>query len=137
MQDTNETAHPVLDALKNVKTTVENFTSDKNVAQVKATVKTMVKDAQKDFAALVNKDLAAVKKKFAKERSLLDKELKKQTDSAKKFIATQKKEISTLQARLEKLVKAKKTGTVAKITTKKVVATRKTIKKATKKVARK
>ena len=95
----------VLDALKNVKTTVEQFTSDKNLAQVKdtvkATVKVMVKDAQRDFAALVNKDLAVVKKKFAQERAQLDKELKKQTAAAKKFIATQKKEISALQSRLD------------------------------------
>lgn len=135
---TNSNASTVLDAIKNVKSTVEQFTSDKNLSQVKdtvkATVKVMVKDAQRDFAALVNKDLAVVKKKFAQERTQLEKELKKQTAVAKKFIDAQKKEIATLQARLEKLVK--KTASGAKKGAKKPV-TRKAIKKATKKATRK
>lgn len=140
-EETNNTtnnASTVLDALKNVKSTVEQFTSDKNLAQVKdtvkETVKVMVKDAQRDFAALVNKDLAVVKKKFAQERTQLEKELKKQTTAAKKFIDSQKKEIATLQTRLEKLVKKNASG--AKKAAKKTV-TRKTIKKATKKATRK
>lgn len=135
---TNSNASTVLDAIKNVKSTVEQFTSDKNLSQVKdtvkATVKVMVKDAQRDFAALVNKDLAVVKKKFAQERTQLEKELKKQTAVAKKFIDAQKKEIATLQARLEKLVK--KTASGAKKGAKKPV-THKAIKKATKKATRK
>lgn len=135
---TNSNASTVLDAIKNVKSTVEQFTSDKNLSQVKdtvkATVKVMVKDAQRDFAALVSKDLAVVKKKFAQERTQLEKELKKQTAVAKKFIDAQKKEIATLQARLEKLVK--KTASGAKKGAKKPV-TRKAIKKATKKATRK
>lgn len=128
-------SNSVMDALKNVKTTVENLATDKGVTQVKDTVKGLIKDAQKDFSALVNKDLALVKKKFAQERAMLDKELKKQSDAARKFIAAQKKEIAGLQAKLEKLVNSKK-GT-AKKTTKKAPTTRKAVKKVTKKVARK
>jgi hypothetical protein len=129
--DTN----PVMDAFKNVKHTVENLATDKGVAQVKDTVKGLIKDARNDFSALVNKDLALVKKKFAQERANLDKELKKQSEAARKFIAAQKKEIAMLQAKLEKLVSSKKGA--AKKTTKKVPATRKAVKKVTKKVARK
>lgn len=137
MQDMDNT-HPVMDALKNVKTTVENFTSDKNIAQVKNTVKNMVKDAQKEFSALVSKDLANVKKKFAAEKASLDKEIKKQSTIAKKFIATQKKEVAALQARLEKLVAMKKKMPAKKKTTaKKATAKKATAKRATKKTARK
>ncbi len=142
--DTNST-NVVLDALENVKNnvkenvktvknTVENLTSDANIKQIKASVRKLVQDAQKDFSKLVDKDVAAAKKKFNAEKVLLDKEVKKQTLAAKKFIATQKKEVAALQARLEKLVgntKKKAKAPAKKATAKKVV------KKATKKVTKK
>lgn len=135
MQENDTSAHPVIDALKNVKSTVENLTSDKNVAQVKDTVKSLIKEAQKDFSSLVNKDLALVKKKIAQERAQFDKEIKKQKAAAKKFIEAQKKEISNLQARLEKMVKSSKGG--AKKVAKKAPTTRKAVKKVAKKVTKK
>ena len=143
--DTNST-NVVLDALENVKknvkenvktvkNTVGTFTSEANIKQIKASVRKLVQDAQKDFSKLVDKDVAAAKKKFNAEKVLLDKEVKKQTLAAKKFIATQKKEVAALQARLEKLVgttkKNVKAAPVKKATAKKVV------KKATKKVTKK
>lgn len=141
--DTNST-NVVLDALENVKNnvkenvktvknTMETFTSEANIKQIKASVKKLVQDAQKDFSKLVDKDVAAAKKKFNAEKVLLDKEVKKQTLAAKKFIAAQKKEVAALQARLEKLVgnTKKKAAPAKKATAKKVV------KKATKKVTKK
>lgn len=146
--DTNST-NVVLDALENVKNnvkenvktvknTVETFTSEANIKQIKASVRKLVQDAQKDFSKLVDKDVAAAKKKFNAEKVLLDKEVKKQTLAAKKFIATQKKEVAALQARLEKLVgNTKKKAAPAKKATAKKATAKKVVKKATKKVAKK
>ena len=143
--DTNST-NVVLDALENVKNnvkenvktvknTVENLTSDANIKQIKASVRKLVQDAQKDFSKLVDKDVAAAKKKFNAEKVLLDKEVKKQTLAAKKFIATQKKEVAALQSRLEKLVGATKKK--AKAAPAKKATAKKVVKKATKKVTKK
>ncbi len=134
MQETeNNAGNPVMDALKNVRSTVETFASEGNISQLKETVKSVVKDAQKEFSGMINRDLANVKKTFAQERAVLEKELKRQSASAKKFIAAQKKEIATLQGRLEKLVKAKKAalgvGKTSKKKATKKVATRKAVKK--------
>jgi len=143
--DTNST-NVVLDALENVKNnvkenvktvkdTVGTLTSEANIKQIKASVKKLVQDAQKDFSKLVDKDVAAAKKKFNAEKVLLDKEVKKQTLAAKKFIATQKKEVAALQSRLEKLVGATKKK--AKAAPAKKATAKKVVKKATKKVAKK
>ncbi|MBY0515786.1 MAG: hypothetical protein K2P81_02680 [Bacteriovoracaceae bacterium] len=118
--------------VKNVKSTVETLVHDVNVSQLKSQVKNLVKEAQKDFAKLVDRDIASAKKKFAAEKSGLEKEIKKQTLMAKKFIAVQKKEITALQTKLEKLVASKKKSPAKKKATKKVA-----VKKVTKKVAKK
>lgn len=136
---TNET-NTVLGAIENVKKNVQdNVKTVKdtvaNIGQFKGQVKAMVKEAQGEFAKLVNKDLAIAKKKFAAEKVLLEKEVKKQTLIAKKFIDAQKKEIATLQAKLEKIVAMKKKAPAKKATKK--VAKKATAKKATKKVAAK
>lgn len=136
---TNET-NTVLGAIENVKKNVQdNVKTVKdtvaNLGQFKGQVKAMVKEAQGEFAKLVNKDLATAKKKFAAEKILLEKEVKKQTLIAKKFIDAQKKEIASLQAKLEKIVAMKKKAPAKKATKK--VAKKATAKKATKKVASK
>ena len=126
--ESQQSSNPVLGAIENVKSKVETLVSDVNVGQLKNQVKSLVKEAQADFTKLVNKDLAAAKKKIAAEKALLEKEVKKQSALAKKFIATQKKEIAALQSKLEKLVAAKKKAPAKKAPAKKAVA-----KKVTKK----
>ena len=122
--------------VKNVKSTFETLVNDVNVNQIKSQLKKIVKDAQADLSKMVDRDISAAKKKIAAEKSSLEKEIKKQSVLAKKFIESQKKEVAALQAKLEKLVKkapAKKaTKKVAKKVTKKAPA-----KKATKKVTKK
>jgi vacuolar-type H+-ATPase subunit H len=126
----------VMGKINEIKKNVETFIADVNVNELKESLNTMVKDAQKDFNKLVDKDLGNLKSKFQKEKSVLEKK-------AKKFYDNHKKEISALQTKFDKLVKkagnksapkaapAKATTTKKKVN-KKVVAA----KKATKKVSK-
>jgi hypothetical protein len=126
----------VMGKINEIKKNVESFIADVNVNELKESLNTMVKDAQKDFNKLVDKDLGNLKSKFQKEKSVLEKK-------AKKFYDNHKKEISALQNKFEKLVKkaekkpaakaAAKVATTKKKVNKKVVAA----KKATKKVSKK
>jgi hypothetical protein len=84
--------------INEIKKNVETFIADVNVNELKESLNTMVKDAQKDFTNLVDKDLGTLKTKFAKEKSILEKK-------AKKFYEGHKKEINALQAKFEKMVK--------------------------------
>jgi hemerythrin len=88
----------VMGKINEIKKNVETFIADVNVNELKESLNTMVKDAQKDFSNLVDKDLGALKTKFAKEKSILEKK-------AKKFYEGHKKEIDALQAKFEKMVK--------------------------------
>ena len=123
--------------ISKMKSNVERVISEVNVSELKDSLNTMVKDAQKDFSKLVDKDLDNFKTKFQKEKSALEKK-------AKKFFDNHKKEIQALQVKFEKLVKASAKKAPAKApaaTAKKKVSTRpavaKVVKKATKKVASK
>jgi hypothetical protein len=126
----------VMGKINEIKKNVESFIADVNVNELKESLNTMVKDAQKDFNKLVDKDLGNLKSKFQKEKSVLEKK-------AKKFYDNHKKEISALQNKFEKMVKkaekkpaakaAPKVATTKKKVNKKVVAA----KKATKKVSKK
>ena len=126
----------VMGKINEIKKNVESFIADVNVNELKESLNTMVKDAQKDFNKLVDKDLGNLKSKFQKEKSVLEKK-------AKKFYDNHKKEISALQNKFDKLVKkaekkpaakaAAKVATTKKKVNKKVVA----VKKATKKVSKK
>jgi hypothetical protein len=126
----------VMGKINEIKKNVESFIADVNVNELKESLNTMVKDAQKDFNKLVDKDLGNLKSKFQKEKAVLEKK-------AKKFYDNHKKEISALQNKFEKMVKkaekkpaskaAPKVATTKKKVNKKVVAA----KKATKKVSKK
>jgi len=96
---TEETKNKVMGKINEIKSNIETFISDVNVSDIKSSINVMVKDAQKDFNKLVDKDLDNVKKKLQKEKD--DFEAK-----AKKFLEGQKKELATLQAKFDKLVKA-------------------------------
>jgi translation initiation factor IF-2 len=127
----------VMGKINEIKKNVETFIADVNVNELKESLNTMVKDAQKDFNKLVDKDLGNLKSKFQKEKSVLEKK-------AKKFYDNHKKEISALQNKFEKLVKkaekkpaAKAAAPAAKATKKKVNKKVVAVKKATKKVSKK
>ena len=126
--NTSTTKTAVMDSLKNIKTNIESFAKEANIGQLQDTVKGMVKDARKDFTNLLNKDLAEIKKTFAKEKQAMTNLMAKEVNQAKKFLGQQKKEIEVLQKKLEKIVASKKKQTVtkAKTSVKKV-----TVKKAT------
>lgn len=94
-----ETKNKVMGKINEIKSNIETFISDVNVNDLKASVNLMVKDAQKDFNKLVDKDLDIVRKKLQKEKN--DFEAK-----ARKFLDGHKKEIASLQSKVEKLVKA-------------------------------
>lgn len=128
----------IMGKINEIKSNVETFISDVNVNELKDSLNTMVKDAQKDFGKLVDKDLGNLKSKFQKEKSVLEKK-------AKKFFDNHKKEIQALQTKFDKLVKASAKKAPAKAapatTTKKKVSAKpavaKAVKKATKKVSAK
>jgi hypothetical protein len=128
-------SHSVMDQIKKVKSNIENFAKEVDISQLQDSVKSVVKEAQKDFSKLVHKDLSDVKKKFEKEKAQIEKTLKsvmnKEMMHAKKFINDQKKEIAGLQSKLEKLVASKKKSAAPKKAAKKVV--KKAVKKASKK----
>ena len=123
----------VMGKINEIRSNIETFISDVNVNDLKDSLNTMVKEAQKDFSNLVDKDLGTFKTKFAKEKGALEKK-------AKKFFENHKKEISALQAKFDKYVKAASKKPAAK--TAAPVAAKTTTKKAaapttTKKVAAK
>jgi hypothetical protein len=125
----------VMGKINEIKKNVETFISDVNVNELKESLNTMVKDAQKDLSKLVDKDLGNLKSKYQKEKMALE-------NKAKKFIEGHKKEITALQKKFEKMVKeaGKKTSTKkAAPSPKKKVAKKvaKAVKKTTKKVAKK
>ena len=126
----------IMGKINEIKSNVERAIAEVNVNELKDSLNTMVKDAQKDFSKLVDKDLGNLKSKFQKEKAVLEKK-------AKKFFDNHKKEIQALQTKFDELVKAsaKKTPAKAAPTTKKKVSAKpavaKAVKKATKKVSTK
>ena len=129
MSDQTTQKEKVMGKINEIKKNVETFIADVNVNELKESLNTMVKDAQKDFSNLVDKDLGVLKTKFAKEKGILEKK-------AKKFYEGHKKEINALQAKFEKMVKTsgkKQTPKVAKAAPKAAAPKKKV---ATKKVAK-
>ena len=61
----------VMGKINEIKKNVETFIADVNVNELKDSLNTMVKDAQKDFNKLVDKDLGNLKSKFQKEKRTL------------------------------------------------------------------
>lgn len=112
----------VMNKINEIKSNIETFISDVNVNDLKDSLNTMVKDAQKDFSKLVDKDLGNLKTKFAKEKGLLEKK-------AKKFFDNHQKEISALQAKFDKLVKASAKKPAPKAASAKAPATAAAVKK--------
>jgi hypothetical protein len=129
MSDQTTQKEKVMGKINEIKKNVETFIADVNVNELKESLNTMVKDAQKDFSNLVDKDLGVLKTKFAKEKGILEKK-------AKKFYEGHKKEINALQAKFEKMVKTsgkKQAPKVAKAAPKAAAPKKKV---ATKKVAK-
>ena len=115
---TEDTKTKVLGKINEIKSNVQTFINDVNMSDIKASINAMVKDAQKDFHKIVDKDIAEMKKKLQKEKTEV--EMK-----AKKFLDGHKKELNALQAKIDKLVKSAKNvkpAPVKKATTKKAVA---------------
>ena len=129
MSDQTTQKEKVMGKINEIKKNVETYIADVNVNELKESLNTMVKDAQKDFSNLVDKDLGVLKTKFAKEKGILEKK-------AKKFYEGHKKEINALQAKFEKMVKTsgkKQAPKVAKAAPKAAAPKKKV---ATKKVAK-
>lgn len=123
-----DTKTKVMGKINELKSNVQTFINDVNVQDIKASLNAMMKDAQKDWNKLVDRDLQDMKKKLQKEKAEVE-------VKAKKFLDGHKKELNMLQAKIEKLVKsakqvkapAKKAS--AKKATAKKVATKKKVSK--------
>ena len=126
---TEDTKTKVMGKINEIKSNVQTFINDVNVTEIKATLNAKMKEAQKDWNKLVDRDLQDMKKKLQKEKAEVE-------AKAKKFLDSHKKELNSLQAKLDKLVKsAKSLKAPAKKTTTKKAITKKVIAKkvATKK----
>lgn len=128
--ETSDTKTKVLGKINELKSNVQTFISDVNVAEIKASLNAKVKEAQKDWNKLVDRDLQDMKKKLQKEKAEVE-------VKAKKFLYNHKKELNALQAKIDKLVKSAKkvkAPPAKKATTKKAIAKKvATKKKAAKK----
>ncbi|MES2529195.1 MAG: hypothetical protein V4598_19065 [Bdellovibrionota bacterium] len=130
---TEDTKAKVMGKINEIKSNVQTFINDVDVTAIKATLNAKMKEAQKDWNKLVDRDLQDMKKKLQKEKS--DVEAK-----AKKFLDSHKKELNSLQAKIDKLVKsAKQMKAPAKKATKKAITKKVIAKKVAtkKKVAKK
>lgn len=129
---TEDTKTKVLGKINEIKENVQTFIKDVDVSEIKATLNAKVKEAQKDWNKLVDKDLADMKKKLQKEKAEVEKK-------AKQFLDGHKKELNSLQARIDKLVKSAKKvkAAPAKKAPAKKATTKKVAKKATKKASKK
>jgi hypothetical protein len=94
-----DTKQKVMGKINEIKSNIESFISDVNVGELKSSFNMMVKDARKDLNKLIERDVDNVKKKLQKEKD--DFETK-----AKKFLDGHKKELSSLHAKFDKLIKA-------------------------------
>ncbi len=126
---TEDTKAKVLGKINEIKSNVQTFIKDVDVSEIKATLNAKVKEAQKEWNKVVDKDIAEMKKKLQKEKAEVEKK-------AKQFLDGHKKELNALQAKIDKLVKSAKK---VKAPAAKKVTTKKAIKKkvATKKKASK
>jgi hypothetical protein len=120
---TEDTKAKVLGKINEIKSNVQTFIKDVDVSEIKATLNAKVKEAQKDWNKLVDKDIADMKKKLQKEKAEVEKK-------AKQFLDGHKKELNALQAKIDKLVKSAKK---VKTPPAKKAVTKKAIKKVTKK----
>ena len=134
--ETPNTKTKVMGKINEFKSNIGTVISDLNVADVKKSINALVKDAQRDFNKILNRDIDLMKKKLKKEKLDIEKR-------AKKFLDGHKKDLASLQAKFDKLVKTSsklKAAPAKKATAKKAtkkVAKKTATKKATKKVARK
>ena len=108
----SETKNKVIGKINKIKSNIEKFIADVNVNDLKSSLNLMVKDAQKDFNNLVEKDLEKVRKKLKKEKEDFD-------AKAKKFLDGYKRELSSLEDKIDKLIKAKTKLTSSKNATSK------------------
>lgn len=125
-----ETKNKVLSKINEIKTNIENFIAEVNLTELKASLNTLVKDAQQDLNNKVQVDLENLKKKLQKERADIEKK-------AKKFLDGHRKELSILQTKLDQLIKKNaKLKTKSKSTTAKTPAAPTSKKSVKKKVAK-
>lgn len=132
MNDENtaeDTKAKVMGKINELKSNVQTFINDVNVQDIKASLNSMMKEAQKDWNKLVDRDLQDMKKKLQKEKTEVE-------AKAKKFLDGHKKELNMLQAKIDKLVKSAKQvkapakkATAKKATAKKVATKKKVSKK--------
>lgn len=114
----------------NIKKELNGLKLKTNLGDAQKRVEKLIKNAEKDFKKLIESNIPDVMKKFQEEKAqieiMVDKIIKEEIKKAKSFVASQKKELSKLQKKLEGILKTKKTAKGKKAskkkTTKKVAA---------------
>ena len=71
----DEKKNAVIAKFNTLKSNIESIVSDVKVNNIKTSLNTMVKDAQKDLNKFLDKDVDSVKKKLQKEKEEIEKRL--------------------------------------------------------------
>jgi exonuclease VII large subunit len=131
LKNTKENLKPIFSSLKNLKTELNSYIKHRDYKALKDLLKENLQDVQGDMNSFFDKEVAQFRKKFKKEKETLEHMvndlIQKEINKAKDFINDQKRELDSLQKKLEGHLKAslKEEKPVAK-------AKKKTVKKTTK-----
>lgn len=94
----------VKEKLSELRSGINSFIADVNVDDLKKSFGSMMKEAQKDFNKLMDRDLENVKKVLKEEKADFEKK-------ARNIMEANRKELDMLQGKFEKLVAAAKKAT--------------------------
>lgn len=112
----------IIKSFSDIKKELNGLKLKTNLGDAQKRVEKLIKNAEKDFKKLIENNIPDVMKKFQEEKAqieiMVDKIIKEEIKKAKSFVASQKKELSKLQKKLEGILKTKK-ATKGKKTTKK------------------
>lgn len=124
-----------LNSLKNIKTNLSKFSVENKINDLQDSVKNLVGTAKKDLENMAAKDISNIKKKVLAEKKHIEKIINQvipaEINKAKKFVQSQKKEITKLSKKLETFVPTSKT--IVKKAAKKKAAPKASVKKVAKK----
>ncbi len=126
------TKKAVLKSFSDIKSELQALKVKTTLGDAQKKVEKLIKRAEKDFKKLIESNIPDVMKKFQQEKVqievMVDKIIKEEIAKAKKFVASQKKELSKLQKKLEGVLKSKK-GKTKKVAKKKTATKKKTVSK--------
>lgn len=101
----------IISSCKMIKSEINNLLNEKNLKDIQNKVTDFIKSAQEDIASI--KDFSTLKRKIEKETRKIqklvdaDKIIQTELKKAKDFVNAQKKDLESLQKRVEKIIPEK------------------------------